>query len=282
MTTLTVNSPDWTDPAVDPRLVICDLDGTLLDGNGRVPAEFWPLLTELQERGIIFTVASGRQFATLEDMFAAHREGMVFIAENGTYVVRDGEELSSSSLPRDYSEQLVRSVRALADAGNRLDVVWCSRGGAFVECSDPEFLASAARFFHSLHPVEDLLRDADEALKFSIYDADGTSESHAELIAPIAEPCRAIASTPHWIDVMPSEINKGVAVRQLQASLGVRPDQTVIFGDYLNDLEMMGEATLSFAMANAHPEVIREANYLAPTNLEGGVLTVLRQILAAG
>ena len=42
----------------------------------------------------------------------------------------------------------------------------------------------------------------------------------------------------------------------LQRTLGVGPDQTMAFGDYLNDLEMLAQATHSFAMGNAHPRVV--------------------------
>ena len=49
------------------------------------------------------------------------------------------------------------------------------------------------------------------------------------------------------------------------------PEQTAVFGDYLNDLELYDRAELSFAMANAHPRVLARARYIAPANDEGGV-----------
>ena len=55
---------------VDVRLVVVDMDGTLLDGHGRIPAGLWPLLGVMRERGIVFAPASGRQYATLATMFA--------------------------------------------------------------------------------------------------------------------------------------------------------------------------------------------------------------------
>ena len=52
-----------------------------------------------------------------------------------------------------------------------------------------------------------------------------------------------------------------------------------MFGDYPTDLEMMGRARYSFAMANAHPQVAQAANFTAPANTEHGVLQVLRAYL---
>ena len=45
----------------DIKLVISDLDGTLLDGKSQFPPEFWPLLEQMRQRGVLFAPASGRQ-----------------------------------------------------------------------------------------------------------------------------------------------------------------------------------------------------------------------------
>ncbi|MCL3997018.1 HAD hydrolase family protein, partial [Streptomyces lavenduligriseus] len=55
--------------------------------------------------------------------------------------------------------------------------------------------------------------------------------------------------------------------------------QTMVFGDYLNDLEMLDAAEWSFAMAGAHPEVIRRARHLAPSNNDAGVLRTIAHVL---
>ena len=78
---------------------------------------------------------------------------------------------------------------------------------------------------------------------------------------------------------MDSRVNKGLAVRALQKALGISPQQTAVFGDFLNDLEMMSEATYSYAVANADPRVKAAANYQAPANTEHGVVTVIKQLL---
>jgi hydroxymethylpyrimidine pyrophosphatase-like HAD family hydrolase len=53
----------------------------------------------------------------------------------------------------------------------------------------------------------------------------------------------------------------------------------VVFGDYLNDLEMLDAADWSFAMTNAHPDVLRRARYVAPSNTELGVLRTIARLL---
>ena len=85
----------------------------------------------------------------------------------------------------------------------------------------------------------------------------------------------------HWVDVMNSTVNKGVALRDLQRALGVTPAQTAAFGDYLNDVELLQAADWSYAMADAHPDVAAVARHRAPSNADAGVVTVIAELLAA-
>ena len=55
----------------------------------------------------------------------------------------------------------------------------------------------------------------------------------------------------------PTPPTRAAGIRHIQEVLGITRDQTMVFGDFLNDLEMMDEATYSFAMANAHPDARR-------------------------
>lgn len=84
--------------AHDIRLVVSDMDGTLLTPDGGVPESFWPLLEVMHARGITFVPASGRQYATLARLFDHSSQGISYIAENGGLVVHNGETLSSAPL----------------------------------------------------------------------------------------------------------------------------------------------------------------------------------------
>ena len=78
---------------------------------------------------------------------------------------------------------------------------------------------------------------------------------------------------------MNATTNKKQGVEALQRVLGVTAAQTAVFGDYLNDLQMLGAGEWSFAMANAYPDLLREARYIAPANTEYGVLRVIDAML---
>ena len=75
---------------------------------------------------------------------------------------------------------------------------------------------------------------------------------------------------------MEKNVSKGAALRQIQESLGIGPEETMAFGDQLNDLEMLERAYYSYAVGNARPEVKAAARFQADTNVAQGVLKVLQ------
>ena len=265
-------------PSPDLRLIAVDMDGTLLDGHGRIPDALWPLLDRLHAGGIRFAPASGRQLATLQRAFAEHLDDMVFIAENGAYVVEGDTEISSDAMDASFTASLVTRLRGLAAGGRDLGVVVCGKRSAYIERADGAFLPEAEKYYARLEAVPDLLAVDDQILKVAIFDF-----ADAAVTAPALDDLRAthqvVVSGEHWIDVMNQGVNKGVALRRLQAATGIAPEQTAVFGDYLNDLEMMDAASLSFEMANAHPEVAARARFRAPSNLDHGVITTIEKLL---
>lgn len=261
----------------DIGLVAVDMDGTLLAPDGRIPSGFWPLLPRLAERGITFAVASGRQYPALAAMFEA-APGIALIAENGAYVVRGGVEISSSMVSREFVEHIVHVIR---DLSHRHDVGLVSSGrhSAYVERADAAFVAEAGRFYTSLEVVDDLLSVPEAPLKFAVHDFDDAAAGSAPYLTEVLNPFQVVMSSTHWMDVMDPAVDKGVAVRALQKALDISPERTIVFGDYLNDAELIAAAVHSFAMANAHEQILEAARYRAPSNADHGVIRVLEEFL---
>jgi Cof subfamily protein (haloacid dehalogenase superfamily) len=274
-----LTAPGLPAAPADIRLVVTDMDGTLLDDAKRIPAGLWPTLAELRRRDVLFSPASGRQYATLAEQFAGNDEGMVFIAENGTYVVRDGVELSSDPLEPSVVARLVKAVRELAAQGVDVGAVVCGKRSAYVERTDEAFLAEVRRYYVRHRIVTDASAVDDDITKVALFDFGPAERTTAPALASFAATHQVVVSGEHWVDVMNRTANKGAALRRLQRDLGVTPAQTLVFGDYLNDLEMLDAAEWSFAMANAHPEVIGRARHLAPSNTDNGVLRTITRLL---
>lgn len=266
-------------PIPDIRLITVDMDGTLLDPDHVVDPTLWPLLLELERREITFCPASGRQYANLAAEFGETAERLTFIAENGAYVVRRGVELTSDVVARDVVVRLVEAVRTLGASGPDVGVVVCGKRSAYIERTDDAFLAETDTYYALLERVDDLTLVDDDVLKVAVFDFGSAAETTAPALQQFSATHQVVVSGAHWVDIMNPSTHKGAAVTRIQASLGITRAQTMAFGDYLNDVEMLAEAEWSFAMANAHPTVQAGARYLAPGNGENGVVRTIASVL---
>jgi len=86
-------------------------------------------------------------------------------------------------------------------------------------------------------------------------------------------------SGANWVDIADYRANKGEAVKLLQNKLGVGVRETMVFGDFNNDLEMMDRAYFSYAMENAHQNVKMAARFHTKSNNEGGVEHILEELI---
>jgi len=128
--------------------------------------------------------------------------------------------------------------------------------------------------------VEDLTAIAlDEALKVAVFDFDDVENGSSQALTAAVPHVQTVVSGLHWTDMMSAQVSKGRALSALQARLGVLPEQTAVFGDYLNDLDLYDHADLGFAMRNAHPGIHAAAAYTAPANTEDGVLRTVEELL---
>ena len=286
-----MNTP--TDPAsyagVDLRLAAVDMDGTLLDDDKNFPPGMDALLDLMDERGVTFAPASGRQVWTLIDMFPG-RPGMTVIGENGGIVMRDGVEVSSSPLDAPTMREVVRLVREATCGPDGIDggLVMCGKQFAYVERTDDRFVDGVMPYYHRTKRVDDQIAiidgieagDIDDAIvKLAVF-ALGPVEALAEAtLAHFSDTHQYAISGANWADLQIRGVDKGSAVRDLQRFLGVAREQTAVFGDAGNDLSMMSEGELSFAMANASADVVEASRFVAPSNNEAGVAQVLRVLL---
>ena len=282
-----------TDPAryagADLRLAAVDMDGTLLDDDKNFPPGMDEFLDLMDERGVTFAPASGRQVWTLIDMFPG-RPGMTVIGENGGIVMRDGVEVSSHPVDTPTVREVIRLVRDATSGPDGIDggLVMCGKQFAYVERTDEGFVEGVMPYYHRTKRVEDqnAIIDAIEAgqiddaiVKLAVYVIGPVEPLAQATLANFADTHQYAISGANWADLQVQGVDKGSAVRDLQRFLGVERAQTAVFGDAGNDLSMMSVADLSFAMANASADVVEAARFVAPSNNEAGVIQVLRALL---
>ena len=259
------------------KLIACDMDGTLLDSQKRLPEGLLPALERLRAQGVAFAVASGRQYAALRRDLLPLVPHIYFICENGALIMREDKQVFIDPVP-------ASELPAVIEAGRTLSQVYpvlCRPHCGYIEDSAaPDFQAETLRYYPGQQVVPDLaaLTGSRDVCKVAFYD-EGDAQTHElPVLQRALEPELAvILSGAHWVDVMKPGVNKGRAMRALQERLSITPDECMAFGDYLNDIELLMAVTESYAMANAHPDLARVARHRAPANSEDGVMRVLRE-----
>ena len=120
----------------------------------------------------------------------------------------------------------------------------------------------------------------EDVLKIAVFDPVG-SANHGYLRVKkyIQGDIVGVVSSENWFDVMDKRVNKGYALEQLQKKFGISYEETMVFGDFDNDIEMLKKAKYSFAMENATSRVKEVSNFLAPNNNSFGVSCIIKDFI---
>ncbi len=273
-------------PQVEPRLLALDIDGTLMDDDGTVPARNVTALAALRDAGVPVVLSSGRALVSIRGvagtMFAP-RDTDYYIAFNGALVAGHGraEHIWAAVL----EPAIIREIAAYARRHHL--VLQGYRAAEFVvEGDSPESRAYADNAGMSYRIVEDMAAALPEGSPKLL--AIGEPEEllhHAEALRSLAGGAAAAGaggsglpaaagertgraggadpgprfittfSKPHYLEIMPPGVTKGEGLRRLCGHLGIPLDAVVAVGDSLNDLEMLTEAGVGIAVANARDAV---------------------------
>jgi Cof subfamily protein (haloacid dehalogenase superfamily) len=259
----------------DVKLVVTDMDGTLLNPNHEVSTQFIDQFWALKEKGITVVAASGRQHNSIVEKLAAVENELTVIAENGAMTTFHGKETVFTPYPKGH----LNKTLALLKKQENMHPVLCTNGSAFISKGQEKFEPILREFYSAFNVIDRLEDCTQEVLKIAIYHFESSEKYIFPLVQDLANEVKIKISGPNWVDLSHPNANKGFALNALQKHLGVSREQTMVFGDYFNDLEMMEQAHFSYAMANAHPEIIKKANYKTGSNSEFGVETVLEKLL---
>lgn len=267
------------------KLLASDIDGTLVpDGSDKINPEIFSVILKLKAYGIYFAAASGRPWKSIARLFAPIQDQIFYIAENGAYVGARGRELFVTPMDTEDIYQIVRQVRELKDC----DVMVSGRDVVYLESKNPVLLHYLIDGYHNdVVQTEDITTfreengEIPEFIKVSIYHQ-GYDAIHAagdRMIPLWSKKLKVVTAGKEWLDMMQPEVNKGAALQKLQESLFATKQETMVFGDNLNDIEMIKRAEYSYAIGNAREEVKQAAHFIADTNVNDGVLKVLKELL---
>jgi Cof subfamily protein (haloacid dehalogenase superfamily) len=257
------------------KLVVADMDGTLLNSEHEVSPRFFELFQRLKEQHVLFAAASGRQYNSIVDKLQPIKEDIIIIAENGGFAVENGMELVATPLATASKNEI---LKVLEDVPHIHPVI-CTRYKAYLRNASTDFIDKLSEYYTAFEIIEDLKDFEGEVMKIAVYHDQDSEKYIYPAVRHFEGELKVKVSGENWVDLSHRNAHKGFALQLIQDRHRIDSSETMVFGDYNNDLEMLALAHYSFAMANAHPNVLKAARYNTGSNNDFGVENVLEKLL---
>ena len=263
------------------RLIVTDLDGTLLNKQQAISEYTKDLITQFQTRGGIFSIATGRMEMSVAKYLKELAIRVPFILYNGAKIMKINPGKASALREHVLDGGVARAVLALSKR-YPWDILLYQNRSVYIEKETEVIRRYAAKDGVDWHEVGDLLAflKGEPTKLLIIGDDEGFPEFLEECIKVCGRPINTVFSERNYLEVLPDNVSKGQALLELCDLVGIEPAQTVAIGDHLNDLAMIQVAGLGVAVANAHEVLKQQADYVTTAEDTAGVAEVLERVLA--
>jgi Cof subfamily protein (haloacid dehalogenase superfamily) len=269
---------------VDMRMVACDLDGTIVCGDGTISTRTLAVLAECERIGIHVVFVTGRPprwMAAIVEMTG--HQGLA-LCGNGAVVLdlATDQVVQSHGLAAEtvleVAERLRRHVPGATFALETLNGY--RRETAYLPMHEAALAATTGTLAELVadRPIVIKVLCRQEAPHYGSLDSDGLLAIARRELAGLVE---VVHSDPlnFMLEISAPGVTKASALAWLAESLGVPAAEVVAFGDMPNDVPMLAWAGSGYAMADGHPEAIAAASAQAPPCTEDGVAQVLERLL---
>lgn len=271
-----------------PRMIVADLDGTLLHDADTFEGRFITrrsidAIHRLHDRGFIFAIATARPVSTgYEFVEKLPVDACVYL--NGALIdlspdCSDYDMLTSGVLPQDGhllkigfpSERAVQVCRYLLEAMPGLKVGIVMDDIRYVNWDISEMWKSQQFVITDFSDVPPGIADKIIAMP---------RPDQWDTLRGLVPPDFELSVSENTLAMLMNPLaNKKQALRTLCARMEVPLGSTVSFGDDLIDIAMLRESGTGVAVANANPQVLAVADEICPSNNEDGVAQWLERLL---
>jgi Cof subfamily protein (haloacid dehalogenase superfamily) len=265
----------------DVRLLLADVDGTLVTHDKVLTERAIAAVHRLHDAGILFAMTSGRPPRGMQMLVEPLAITTPISAFNGGIVVEpDMSVVSQRTIPDALVPEIVAAIDRSMD-------VWVYRGADWY-LRDPDAPHVARE--HFTVQFEPTVVPTLDGLTSDVAKIVGVSDDH-DLVKSVADAVHdqfgdhvsAARSQPYYLDVTHPDANKGTVVTYLSQRYGIPTDQIATIGDMPNDVLMFAHSGLSIAMGQSDPDVQRAARRVTTSNEdEGFANAVERFVLPAG
>jgi 5-amino-6-(5-phospho-D-ribitylamino)uracil phosphatase len=271
-------------------LYISDLDGTLLLPNGTFPEKFKQRLNHLIDDGMKFTIATARNYDSAHPILKGLNLRLPVVLFNGVYLAdfHDGKILEHTQF---IDKEVVDSMLAVAQTQTIEPFIYTfgkEHQVYYRHVTNPgsiAYLASLEKDKRVKQVPEFTFQEGEKVSGFLLI---GTMENLEPIYHYLKEKhfdhlniyfAEDVSMKGYyWLQAFHHQANKGNMIEKLVDRLNFSISKTMVFGDYLNDLDMFKVAGYSVAMENALPEVKESADQIIGSNSQGSVLNFLESI----
>ncbi|MDO6227858.1 bifunctional Cof-type HAD-IIB family hydrolase/peptidylprolyl isomerase [Streptococcus infantis] len=249
------------------KIIFFDIDDTLRNSKtGFIPSTIPTVFKQLREKGILTGIATGRGiFGVVSEIKALKPD--FFVTLNGAYIEdKKGNVIYSNKIAKDKVEEYITWTK---EVGIDYGLV----GSHAAKLSRRTEMISQA--IDPIYP--DLEVDPDFYQKEDIYQMWTFEDQGDDLKLPdtLASTLRMVRWHRNSSDVVPLNGSKAAGVAKVVEHLGLKPENVMVFGDGLNDLELFDYAGISVAMGISHDKIKEKADYITKTLEEDGIFNAL-------
>lgn len=246
-------------------LICSDFDGTLFDGE-KIPENNITAIKEFRREGGLFTVISGRPVNFLPPFFEGYKFGVPTVNLNGAviYDVDEGKAVRETFM-QGLTRELALGYASVVDDYN--DLIFFPKGEILripkesTDTVSDELCQSTHKFIIELHS-DCPLRESDVAYE-RVKDA-------------VGDKFDVVRSSYRLIEILDKSLTKGKAARFLKEYTGSHT--LVCVGDYENDIEMIKEADIGYAVSNASERVKASADRVTVSAEEGAIAKIISEL----
>jgi Cof subfamily protein (haloacid dehalogenase superfamily) len=273
------------------RLIALDIDGTLLDGDGRIPEQNREAIARAIDAGVEVALATGRRYDFARPIFESLPGPLTLILSNGAIIkTRKGETVMRSLLPREVARAVLMKVPEHRDSAA---VIFDREreGQVIFEAIDwdhprhQRFFATNRPFLSEVAPLEDCLTEDPIQVMFTGRCAEMRS-LFDRLQANATQFSVALTEYEHrdfsLVDIVREGCSKGSALQGWADHRGLDRSHVMAIGDNLNDLQMLEFAGTPVVMGNGLPALKAHGWPITGRNDEAGVAQAIERFVLNG
>jgi len=264
------------------RLLVTDVDGTLVPESKVVPPGVIDAIHRAQARGIKVCLATGRPWqATQPFVEAVGADSPVIIYNGGlVYDFAADRVLARTALPQAVARAVLPVLRRFPDTSPLLFLhgqVYAERSTPLTKLYEHRDRPLVIEETPSFQALLDASPDEDP-LKMLIVGDPSELKAMGDALGALPVAVNRVFSQKDYLEILPVGNDKGRALPVLAAALGVPVGETVAVGDAHNDLAMIRTAGLGVAVETSPPDVIAAAAWTCPPPEQEGLRVVIDRL----